>query len=236
MCSFIAHRLYRNWVTVFWLVLLAQSALAASYPNAERYRPTIEEFLKSEEATPVSKGAIVATGSSSMRGWHSRIAVDLAPLTIIPRGFGGSNMYDVRYFLLDLVLRHEPRAVMIYEGDNDAAVGATSEQVILHFQAIVEKLHIKLPETRIYVLAVKPSPARWHLWPIMSETNKQLAALSEANPLITFIDVATPMLGADGRPLTSIFVEDMLHMNDKGYDIWRDVVRKAIVKSEESYE
>jgi lysophospholipase L1-like esterase len=70
----------------------------------------------------------------------------------------------------------------------------------------------------------------------MSETNKQLAALSEANPLVTFIDVATPMLGADGRPLTSIFVEDMLHMNDKGYDIWRDVVRKAIVKSEESYE
>ena len=236
MCSFIAHRLYRSWVRILWLALFAQSAVATSYPNAERYRSTIEEFRKSEEATPVPKGNIVATGSASMRGWHSRIAVDLAPLTIIPRGFGGSNMYDLRYFLLELVLKHEPRAVMIYEGDNDAALGASSEQVILHFQAIVEELHIKLPETRIYVLAVKPSPARWHLWPIMSETNKQLSALSEANPLITFIDVATPMLGADGRPLTSIFVEDMLHMNDKGYDIWRDAVRNVIVNSEESYE
>lgn len=85
------------------------------------------------------KGAIVATGSSSMKGWHDRIAADMAPLSIIPRGFGGSNTYDVRYFLEELVLQHEPRAVMIYEGDNDVAFGASPEQPLLRFEAIVEK-------------------------------------------------------------------------------------------------
>ena len=229
MCSFIIHRLNIGWVTALSLVLFSQTGIAAPYPDAERYRPAIEEFQKSEQVNPVSKGGIVATGSSSMGGWHSRIATDLAPLTVIPRGFGGSNMYDVRYFLPELVLQHEPRAVMIYEGDNDAALGASSEQVILHFKAIVEELHVKLPP-------VKPSPSRWHLWPVMDETNKQLAALSETNSLITFIDVATPMLGKDGKPLTSIFVEDMLHMNDRGYDIWRKVVREALIDSEASYE
>ncbi|HAK53602.1 MAG TPA: GDSL family lipase [Gammaproteobacteria bacterium] len=236
MCSFITHRLNRGWVTALWLVLFPQTGISAPYPDAERYRPAIEEFQNLSKRTPVSKGGIVATGSSSMGGWHSRIATDLAPLTVIPRGFGGSNMYDVRYFLPELVLQYEPRAVMIYEGDNDAALGASSEQVMLHFKAIVEELHVKLPQTRIYVLAVKPSPSRWHLWPVMAETNKRLAALSETNSLITFIDVATPMLGEDGKPLTSIFVEDMLHMNDKGYDIWRKVVREALIESEESYE
>jgi len=33
------------------------------------------------------------------------------------------------------------------------------------------------------------------------------------------------MLGSDGRPLPDIFIEDGLHMNAKGYAIWKDVVR-----------
>ena len=218
------------------MLSVSQIAFGTPYPDAERYRPAIEAFLESEREATVKKGGIVATGSSSMRGWHSRMVADLAPLTMIPRGFGGSNMYDVRYFLPELVLQHEPRAVVIYEGDNDAALGATSEQVLMHFEAIVEELHVKLPATRIYVLAVKPSVSRWHLWPVMAETNRRLAAFGAADPLITFIDVATPMLGEDGKPMASIFVDDMLHMNDAGYNIWREVVREVLMEAEVAYE
>ena len=51
---------------------------AAEYPDPERFRGAIDAFLAADEETPPSKGAIVATGSSSMRGWHGRIAEDLA--------------------------------------------------------------------------------------------------------------------------------------------------------------
>ena len=81
------------------------------------------------------------------------------------------------------------------------------------------------PETRIYILAVKPSIARWQLWPTMAMTNDMLKARADNDPRLTFIDIATPMLGEDGEPLGEIFVADMLHMNGKGYDIWRDAVR-----------
>lgn len=209
-------------------------SLAASYPDAERFRSAIESFVSADRV--FGKGAIVATGSSSMKGWHDRIAKDLAPLSVIPRGFGGSNMYDVRYFLEELVLRHEPRAVMIYEGDNDVALGATPEQIILHFEAIVEQLHFKLPKTRIYILAVKPSLARWHLWPMMQETNERLKEFSQRDSLVTFVDIATPMLGVNGKPPSSIFVGDMLHMNDAGYDIWRDAIRAVLIDAEARYE
>jgi|TARA_B110000263_G_C15276912_1_gene496315 lysophospholipase L1-like esterase len=220
-----------------WLLIvlfIPWFSLATSYPDAERFRPAIESFTAVEG--DVGKGAIVATGSSSMKGWHDRIATDLAPLTVIPRGFGGSNMYDVRYFLEELVLQYEPRAVMIYEGDNDVALGASPEQVILHFEAIVEELHVKLPKTRIYILAVKPSLARWHLWPAMQETNERLMEFSQRDPLVTFADIATPMLGKGGKPPSSIFVEDMLHMNDAGYDIWRDAVRAVLIDAEVRHE
>jgi lysophospholipase L1-like esterase len=30
------------------------------------------------------------------------------------------------------------------------------------------------------------------------------------------------MLGADGLPLPDIYLEDKLHLNSKGYEIWRE--------------
>ena len=217
-------------------LLLLTMAAAAEYPDPERFRPAIDAFLAADAEAPPPKGAIVATGSSSMRGWHDRIAEDLAPLTIIPRGFGGSNMKDVRHFLDELVLRHEPRAVLLYEGDNDAAAGATPEEILAHFDAIAAGIHEVLPRTRIYILAVKPSIRRWNLWDTMSATNAMLADRAGKDAHLTFIDVATPMLGEDGKPLPEIFVADNLHMNDAGYDIWRDTVRPVLVDAEVGYE
>ena len=217
------------------LVLLSMTA-AADYPDPERFRPAIDAFLAADAESPPPHGAVVATGSSSMRGWHDRIAEDLAPLTIIPRGFGGSNMKDVRHFLDELVLRHRPRAVLLYEGDNDAARGATPEEILEHFDAIQAGIHEALPETRIYILAVKPSIRRWNLWNTMSTTNALFAARADADPRLTFIDVATPMLSAKGKPRAEIFVRDNLHMNGAGYDIWRDAVRPVLVAAEEAFE
>ncbi|MEH6558655.1 MAG: GDSL-type esterase/lipase family protein [Oceanicoccus sp.] len=208
----------------------------ANYPDPERFRGAIDAFVAGELENPSPDGGIVATGSSSMRGWHPRIAEDLEPLTIIPRGFGGSNMYDVLYFLDDLVLRYKPRAVMLYEGDNDAFLGASSAQVLDYFDAIVERVHMTLPETRIYVLAVKPSISRWDIWPSMQETNVLLKSRCDENPLLIYVDVATPMFGADDKPIVDIFLADMLHMKDGGYDIWRNAVRPILMSGEAQYE
>lgn len=207
-------------------VTLAPALVAAEYPDPERFRTAVDAF----GAQPVSPGAIIATGSSSMRGWHRRIHQDLAPLSIVPRGFGGSNMSDVRYFLNELVLEDRPKAVLLYEGDNDVALGASPDEILGHFDAIVSGIHAELPDTRIYVLAVKPSIARWQMWDVMQTTNGLLRSRCDENPQLTFIDVATPMLGEDGAPMEHLFVQDMLHMTDAGYDIWRDAVRPVLVE------
>lgn len=223
--------------TVAAVALLAGNAVfAAEYPDPGRFRGAIDAFQAAEAESMPARGAVVATGSSSMRGWHGRIADDLAPLTIIPRGFGGSNMHDVRHFLDELVLRHEPRAVLLYEGDNDVAAGLAPEQILAEFDAIDAAIAGRLPETRIYILAVKPSIARWQLWPTMAATNELLRARADNDPRLTYIDIATPMLGEDGKPLAEIFVADMLHMNGLGYDIWRDAVTPVLVEAERAYE
>src|SRR5687767_7752436 len=160
-----------------------------------------------------------------MAGWHGTIAKDLAPLPVIPRGFGGSNMNDALHYVDRVVLRYRPRAVLVYEGDNDIAAGITPERVRDPFVAFAAAVHKALPDTRVYVISFKPSPARWALWPTASRTNALLrdACATDAKRL-AYLSVVEPMLAPDGKVREDIFKTDRLHMNEKGYDLWREAL------------
>ena len=49
--------------------------------------------------------------------------------------------------------------------------------------------------------------------------------LTETNDLLGYVDVWTPMLNGIGEPKPEVFIEDGLHMNRTGYDIWTSAVR-----------
>ncbi|MBN2321684.1 MAG: hypothetical protein JXR49_21575 [Acidobacteria bacterium] len=148
----------------------------------------------------------------------------LNPLTIIHRGFGGSIMNDALYYADRIVIPYKPRAVLLYEGDNDTAFGIPPEKIIETFDTFVKKIHQVLPETRIYVISIKPSLSRWKIWDAMKKANALLKAKCETNPLLTCIDVATPMLDEKGALLPDIFIQDNLHLNEKGYNIWSEAI------------
>lgn len=223
-------------VILLCLTLLSCSIMAAEYPATDRWKITMGGFQLEDEIIGERPGAIVATGSSSMRFWDHRIHKDLSPLTIISRGFGGSNMNDVLAFLDTLVLKHKPRAVMLYEGDNDVAQGVPVEVILETFGNAIGKIHAQDSNIRIYLLSVKPSISRAEMWPTMLEVNEGLESMAKADQRITYIDVATPMLNADGSIRDDLFVSDQLHMNQKGYDIWRNVVAPVLIENEISFE
>lgn len=221
---------------VFTILALASLNIFAGYPKPERFEKHIKKFEEQDQKKPQPEGAIVCVGSSSMRGWHWSIKKDLAPLTLIPRGFGGSNMNDVLFFMDRIVTNYKPRAILLYEGDNDMAAKNTPEEFLAKFNEFVTKVHKVLPETRIYVLAVKPSISRWKIWPQMKKSNELLKAACDKNDLLTFIDIATPMLGEDGKPKPEIFKKDNLHMNRAGYDIWTNAVKPVLHEKELKHE
>lgn len=45
---------------------------------------------------------------------------------------------------------------------------------------------------------------------------------------IRFADLAESMLGSDGNPLPDIFRTDGLHLNEKGYAIWRHNMKRFL--------
>jgi lysophospholipase L1-like esterase len=225
-------------IILLQLVLAIAAQAEAPWPDPERFRTAIEAFESEDREAPPPSGAIVGTGSSSMRFWSvgDRFASDLSPLTVINRGFGGSVIHDVETFLEPLVLRHQPRAVLIYEGDNDVAEGVPIQEILASYDRVQSRLDQLAVPPRVYWLAVKPSLARWSLWPQMQAVNDGLKERARQHPRITFVDVATPMLNEKGMPREDIFIADGLHMNAKGYDLWREALRPVLLPAELEFE
>ncbi|MEQ9021419.1 MAG: GDSL-type esterase/lipase family protein [Pseudomonadales bacterium] len=226
----------------FWLltILFASFELQAQsqLPDPQRFEDAIKAFEEQDQINPPPEGAIVLTGSSSIARWNDQAHAALAPLTVIPRGFGGSVMNDVLYYLDRVAVKYKPRAILIYEGDNDTAPSNSipREQILDHLDQITTRIHQELPDTRIYVLSVKPSVARRAVWPAAQEVNTGYKEMADANPLVYYVDVATPLLNADGTVRTDIFVEDDLHLNDKGNVIWGSSIKAALMPVDAQYE
>lgn len=211
---------------------------AQDLPDTARFEADIQRFEARDKDNPPPRGAIVLTGSSSITRWNDRAVKDLAPLTVIPRGFGGSVMNDVLHYLDRIVLKYEPRAVLIYEGDNDTDISrAIPKTVILdQLSRIIAGIHEALPETRIYILSVKPSVRRWNVWRQAQDVNSGYREIADKDPLVYYVDVATPFLDASGNVMTDVFVEDNLHHNELGTLIWGSAIRAALMPQEARYE
>lgn len=221
-------------------ILLSAAALPGrsetpAYPDPARFEDEIRAFEAADRENPPPENAILCIGSSSMKGWHSAIEEDLAPLTVIPRGFGGSNMNDVLHFADRIVIPYRPRAILLYEGDNDTAAGIPHERILDTFHQFVAKVREELPECRIYVLSIKPSIARWNIWPQVQEMNQRFREASQNDPLLSYVDVTQSMLNRDGEPRPSFFVEDDLHMTRLGYEAWSKDIRPILLYEELQY-
>lgn len=229
----------------FIVLLLASNSLSAydrsDYPRVfepdpERFASAIAEFQAADAANPPPKGAIVCTGSSSMRMWHPRIKDDLPGLTLLPRGFGGSHYTDLIHYLEALVFKYQPRALLLYEGDNDAKYGKTPERIFQDFKFLVEQCREQVPDLRLYIIGSKPSVARWAIAEQMQRNNAMIQDYCRAKPGFTYIDVWPQLLDGTGRVRPELFMEDELHLNSAGYDRWTAAIAPVLLRGEAVFE
>ncbi len=210
-----------------WWALFVPLALGLSLPPAAsrsgpaKWEPEIRAFEAGDRTNPPPQHAILFIGSSSIRLWKT-LARDFPGEPVINRGFGGSCIADATALAGRIVFPYEPRTIVFYAGDNDLAEGRTPEQVAADYQAFVQTVRARLPETRIAFISIKPSPLRWGLRDKIESANRRIAAMKGDG--LVFIDSYPAMLGADGQPRREIFRADRLHLNEKGYALWARLV------------
>lgn len=199
--------------------------------SAQEWESSIRAFERQDKIHPVPPGAIVFTGSSSIAYWSSLVG-DMKPLTVINRGFGGSEYTDVNHYADRIVIAYRPAAVVVYAGDNDLASPGrkTAESVAQDVQQFVQIVHAKLPETWVFVVSIKPSILRWKTWPEMKEANQLIQDFLRTQDHAAYIDVASRMFDERGRPSGDLFVGDGLHPSAKCYALWTSIIKPILLE------
>jgi hypothetical protein len=225
----------RHFTIISFLLLIAISCspvkLYKSDPEVLKWEKDIQAFEKLDATEPDPADAILFTGSSSIRLW-STIKEDLAPYTIIQRGYGGAKLTDFAFYADRIIYPHKFKALALFVA-NDITGGKndrTPEEVLGLYQNIVKQVRKKYKEEPIFFIQITPTNSRWRVWDKITEANNLIKNYSSQEEGLYFIETDDRFFGDDGKPRAELFRDDQLHLNADGYEIWTAVIKEKLDK------
>ena len=189
----------------------------------------INEFKKLDNENFPGKGKILFTGSSSIRFWES-LEEDMEPLEVLNRGFGGAQISHVIYHFEEIIKPYNPKAIVFFCGTNDVTALKTPEETVHDFKKFYSLIRNQFGNIKVYMIGIKPSVDRFYLDEEEKIFNNSIKLLASEDAYLEYIDVWDSMLNEDGSRMPELYIEDGLHMNKKGYEVWTKLVRKSLLK------
>ncbi len=173
---------------------------------------------------------IVFTGSSSIRKWDD-VEYTFAEYTALNRGIGGAVTNDIIRYLNDIVLKYQPKQIVIYVGENDLVGKETPnvDSVYNRTMTLYQAIRAKMPQVPIIYIGMKPSPSREKIMPMELDFNARIKAFLAGEKNTTFVDVF-PLMLDNGKLRPELYVGDKLHMTKLGYAIWEKAVKPYLIK------
>ena len=213
---------------VFPCLCCLSAAAEIEDPDPLRFQTEIRRFAWQDAKNSYPEQAVLFIGSSNIYSWKT--ARDFPTLPVINRGLASAQISDLNYHYDIIVKRYKPARIIFYCGDNDVAAGKDKVQILADFSSFISRLKKDFPHVNVLFLAIKPSPLRWLLLDKMSQTNHAAKDYCKSSEFCTFLDTATPLLNAKGLPDKNLFVEDGLHLNSAGYNIWKNLLTPYLMK------
>ena len=216
-------------------ILLILSFLCASIISvtvvAQPFKDEINAFKKLDSAAFPAKKQILLEGSSSFRKW-TNVQEVFPDHKIINRGFGGSTLPDVIYYADDIIFPYHPKQIVIYCGENDIASSdtITADIMLKRYQQLFFLIRSKMKRVEIDFVSIKPSPSRIKFRATVERSNQLIKDFIAQQKHAKFINVFDAMLNEDGTIKQEIFIQDNLHMNEKGYAIWQKIIEPYLKK------
>ena len=234
------------------LVALVASLVAASaatnyavqpvlHPGTEKRHESFNEISKKGEAQLVFLGDSITHGFDNKNGkavWEKY----WAPLKAANFGISGDRTEHVLWRLdhgnFDGL---KPKAIVLMIGTNNtghqgrpqkeidnAVYKCTAEQTAEGIKAIVAKLQQKCPDAKILILGIFPRGAdKNDKFRQQNEATNAIVKGFADDKKVFFLDIGGKFLEADGT-LPKAIMPDLLHPNEKGYQIWSDAIEAKV--------
>ena len=217
------------------LLLITSCSPLKRYANtAKPWESQIKEFEKLDKAETFPDDYILYLGSSSIRLWDS-IHQDMAPYKSVQRGYGGAHFYDLIHFTDRIVEPHKNSKAIVCFVANDLtgiydepSVKVTPRQVKRLFVYFTRQVRDIAPETPIFLIEITPAPSRWNFWEKTSRANGLMQAYCESHENLYFIETSKAFLDENQEPRPELFVEDQLHLNRDGYQLWSQIIKSNL--------
>lgn len=168
---------------------------------------------------------VVFYGSSSIRLWTD-LQKDFPDIEILNLAFGGATIeYCIHYFDR-LVAPVNMRSFVFYAGDNDIGFGRLPGEIFTLFGEFYYKFRRYFPDTKFTYVSIKPSPDRFPAVDRIQITNRMIKNFLANEKDTFFLNIFDHMMNGNGYVRKDLFVMDGLHMNRKGYEVWKERFEK----------
>ncbi len=208
-------------------LVLVVPLFAQSNPDPHRFDKEMENFQYWDSKNAIPENHVLFVGSSSIRMWTS--AESFPDLPVVNRGFGGAHISDMIFFQENILLKYgAPACIVMFCGGNDVAGGKSAEQVLNDFKTWWSIIQNNFAGTPLVFIPIKPCPSRWNIWQEENRVNMAVLEMSKVEPHLYYADTAAPMLDTGQPPTNDLFLDDLLHLSDTGYEMWTGVVRSVL--------
>jgi lysophospholipase L1-like esterase len=190
-----------------------------------------EEDIKRLELikeTIVEKPKLIFYGSSSIRMWQD-MRKDFGAYYPINLGFGGSTIAACVWYFDRVMSGLHPKGMVLYAGDNDLGDGRHPEEVFIFFKQLIAYIRKQYGNIPVAFISIKPSIRRFNIIEQIKFTNKIIAEeIDKMDDATFFVNVYDKMLDANKYPRRDLFEAEGLHINDKGYALWKGIIDETL--------
>lgn len=205
----------------------SSAVCAESDAFVPQFSDEIARWVAEDDLAPGPASPLVFVGSSTIRRWEG-LAAAYADQRPLQRGFGGAQLGEVAQSAQDLILRHAPRAVVVFAGTNDVDADVDPTIVVDRLRCLRARIAEGAPTAPVLYVGITPTLARWDDWSDADAVNDAVAALAEDDPGLVYVDVPAAFLATGSPPDATLFVDDGLHLSPAGYALWDSVLRPAV--------
>ena len=161
--------------------------------------------------------------------WSKRLGVS----NIKNRGIIGNDAMGI-YNRLNQIVSGKPKKIFLMCGINDVSHNLTTDSIVKMVDLIVSKIQKESPDTKLYLQSLLPINESFARYKRLESKTDQVpeinAGLEKMAKLhkITFVKLFPLFVDKNTNILRKELTGDGLHLNETGYEIWVNELKKYV--------